>query len=40
MGGPESQQLTVLPVEPGKTIDVSVVLRAPANWGTYRDIGP
>ena len=36
MGGPESKQLTVLPVEPGKTIDVSVDLRAPENSGTYK----
>jgi hypothetical protein len=35
MGGPSSQQLTSGSVEPGDTIDVSVVLKAPSTAGSY-----
>ncbi|MFV1949321.1 MAG: NBR1-Ig-like domain-containing protein, partial [Anaerolineales bacterium] len=36
MSGPESQRLTSVSVPPGKSIDVSVVLRAPLETGTYK----
>ncbi len=36
MSGPESQRLTSVPVPPGKSIDVSVVLGAPQEEGTYK----
>jgi hypothetical protein len=36
MSGPESQLLTSVPVPPGKSIDISVVLRAPQDPGTYK----
>ncbi len=36
MSGPETQPLASVPVPPGKAIDVSVVLRAPQESGTYK----
>ncbi len=36
MSGVESQPLTSVPVPPGTAIDVSIVLRAPINLGTYK----
>ncbi len=36
MSGPLSQQLTPIEVPPGASIDISVVLRAPKEPGTYR----
>ena len=36
MSGPDIQRLASVPVPPGKTIDISVVLRAPLKPGTYK----
>jgi len=36
MSGPDSQRLASVPVPPGASIDVSVVLRSPLEPGTYK----
>jgi hypothetical protein len=36
MAGPDKANAIILPVEPGKTIDISVELRAPAMANTYK----
>ena len=36
MSGPESQRLVTIPIPPGKSIDISVVLFAPKEPGTYK----
>ncbi len=36
MSGKEESYAIILPVEPGKVIDISVTLRAPKDPGTYK----